>query len=189
MSSQTLEVNTMDEDFENFNDQDEEWLTELEIRATDLENELYDWREAHARELAETSYGRTGHRARPGMPPRGLRAQPRQAAPSETPPAEPSQARPTGRRTAAPRTGAERRPDRHPDGARPGWPGARRTSAERTQTLIDRGRRSHGRARNVALPQDRAGRCRSGRGGRHRVGAPLQSNPSCRRAWPRFKAR
>ena len=50
----------MDEEFENFNDQDEEWLTELEIRASDLEHELFDWREAHARELAETSYGRDG---------------------------------------------------------------------------------------------------------------------------------
>ena len=48
----------MNEEFENFNDQDEEWLTELEIRASDLENELFDWREAHARELAETGYGR-----------------------------------------------------------------------------------------------------------------------------------
>ena len=50
----------MNEEFENFNDEDEEWLTELEIRAADLENELFDWREAHARELAETSYGRDG---------------------------------------------------------------------------------------------------------------------------------
>ena len=50
----------MNEEFENFNDDDEEWLNELEIRAADLENELFDWREAHARELADTSYGRDG---------------------------------------------------------------------------------------------------------------------------------
>ena len=50
----------MNEGFENFNDEDEEWLSELEIRAADLENELFDWREAHARELADTSYGRDG---------------------------------------------------------------------------------------------------------------------------------
>ena len=56
----------MTEGFENFNDQDEAWLNELELRATNLENELFDWREARARELAETSYGRDGNRARPG---------------------------------------------------------------------------------------------------------------------------
>ena len=55
----------MTNEFENFNDRDEEWLTELEIRATDLENELFDWREAHARELADSSYGRDGTPRRP----------------------------------------------------------------------------------------------------------------------------
>ena len=73
----------MTEEFENFNDQDEEWLNELELRATDLENELFDWREAHARELAETSYGRDGvprrtRDGRPGM----LRAQPTASEPT-----------------------------------------------------------------------------------------------------------
>jgi hypothetical protein len=82
----------MNEEFENFNDQDEEWLTELEIRATDLENELFDWREAHARELAETSYGhdeapRRTRDARTGA----LRAQPREAQPRQ---AQPRQAQP-----------------------------------------------------------------------------------------------
>src|SRR5881392_3474985 len=60
----------MTNEFENFNDRDEEWLRELELRATDLENDLFDWREAHARE------------GRPGM----LRAQPRPAPPARTPP-------------------------------------------------------------------------------------------------------
>ena len=69
----------MNGEFENFNDQDEEWLTELENRATDLENELFDWREAHARELADTSYGRDGAPHMTGPPRTGaLRAQPRQ---------------------------------------------------------------------------------------------------------------
>jgi hypothetical protein len=141
----------MDEDFENFNDQDEEWLTELEIRATDLENELFDWRKAHARELAETSYGRDGA---PGMtrdaPNGALRAQPRQAAPRQVPArgAQPGEAlhhviadedlEPNDELTTIMRTGA-----------RPGWPHAGRggpSAGERTQTLIDRGRRSTGRA-------------------------------------------
>ena len=59
----------MREDFENFNDEDEEWLSELEISDTDLENELSDWHAAQARELAETSYGQDEipRRGRPGM--------------------------------------------------------------------------------------------------------------------------
>ena len=48
----------MTEEFENFNDRDEEWLRELELRATTLENDLFDWREAHARELTDSSYSR-----------------------------------------------------------------------------------------------------------------------------------
>ena len=144
----------MNEEFENFNDQDEEWLTELEIRAADLENELFDWREAHARELSETSYGRDGvpRRARDSRT-GALRAQPRQAQP----------------RQAAPPTGAQpgealhhviedEDPERDDDdlttiirtGTRPGWPnsgGGGSPARERTQTLIDRGRRSASRGR------------------------------------------
>ena len=87
----------MDEEFENFNDQDEEWLTELEIRASDLEHELFDWREAHARELAETSYGRDGAPRRTKDARTGaLRAQseqaPSQQAPSHAGTAEESSA-------------------------------------------------------------------------------------------------
>ena len=50
----------MREDFENFNDDDDEWLSELEISDTDLENELSDWHAAQAQDLAETSYGQDG---------------------------------------------------------------------------------------------------------------------------------
>src|SRR5690349_14832761 len=87
-----LEVKTMREDFENFNDNDEEWLSELEISDTDLENELSDWHAAQARELADTSYGQDGvpHRGRPGM----LRAQPRPAQPRSAQP-RPAQTRHT----------------------------------------------------------------------------------------------
>jgi hypothetical protein len=137
----------MSEEFENFNDQDEEWLTELEIRAADLENELFDWREAHARDLAETGYGRDGG---PGMArepsPGVLRAHPRQVPPRQTQPedapdhviedADPEQ---DDELTTMIRTGA-----------RPGWPQSRRQAPpteERTQALIERGRRSAVRAR------------------------------------------
>src|ERR1700748_3671280 len=61
-----LEVKTMREDFENFNDEDEEWLSELEINDTDLENELSDWHAAQARQITESSYGhdKIQHRGR-----------------------------------------------------------------------------------------------------------------------------
>jgi len=140
----------MTNEFENFNDRDEEWLHDLELRATDLENELFDWREAHARELTDSGYGGNGtpHRSsdgRPGM----LRAQPRRtpprpARPLDDPPEEAlhhviEDEEPDDELTAIIRTGG-----------RPGWPdpGRRRSSAQRrTQALIDRGRRSAGRAR------------------------------------------
>ena len=144
----------MSEEFENFNDEDEEWLTELEIRATDLENELFDWREAHARDLAETSYGRDGAPRKTREPTNGaLRAHPRQAPPRQVP-----------LREAQPQEDLEpviEDEDEDPEqddelttiirtGARPGWPEARRQAPrteERTQALIDRGRRSASRAR------------------------------------------
>src|SRR6266581_7178457 len=102
----------MTDDFENFNDDDDGWLSELEISDTDLENELYDWRAAHAQELAETSYDQDGapHRARPGM----LRAQPRpstsrQAQPRQAPSRQaPSRQAPS--RQAAARQAPSRRP-------------------------------------------------------------------------------
>ena len=146
----------MDEDFENFNDQDEEWLTELEIRAADLENELFDWREAHARELTETSYGRDGAPGKTrGTRNGALRAQPRQAPPRQTAPrgARPGEAlhhviededlEQNDELTTIIRPRAR-------TGARPGWPQSGRggpSAGERTQALIDRGRRSAGRAR------------------------------------------
>jgi hypothetical protein len=142
----------MSEEFENFNDEDEEWLTELEIRATDLENELFDWREAHARDLAETSYDRDGAPRKTREPTNGaVRAHPRQAPPKQLP-----------LREAQPEEDLEHViEDEDPEqddelttiirtGARPGWPEARRQAPrteERTQALIDRGRRNASRAR------------------------------------------
>jgi hypothetical protein len=146
----------MTNEFENFNDRDEEWLRELELRATDLENDLFDWREAHARELADSSYGRDGTpqrsvEGRPGM----LRAQPRRTPPPPIPPLdEPDEASPYAIE------------DDEPDdelttvignGGRPGWPGA--SAQQRTQALIDRGRRSASRAGagRARMPKSRKG--------------------------------
>ena len=148
----------MNEEFENFNDQDEEWLTELEIRAADLENDLFDWREAHARELTETSYGRDGEPRRTREARNGaLRAQSRQAQPRQAPP---RQARPPTARPGEALHHVIEDEDPEPDdddltaiirtGTRPGRPHSGPGGLpvrERTQTLIDRGRRSAGRAR------------------------------------------
>jgi len=140
----------MTNEFENFNDRDEEWLHELELRATDLENELFDWREAHARELADSGYGRDGTprrsgEGRPGM----LRAQPRRTPPR---PARPLDDQPD---EALHHLIEDEETDDDlttiiGTGGRTGWPepGRRRSSAQqRTQALIDRGRRSTRRAR------------------------------------------
>jgi hypothetical protein len=154
----------MTNEFENFNDRDEEWLRELELRATDLENDLFDWREAHARELADSSYGRDGTPqrstdGRPGM----LRAQPR--------PAQPRPAQP-GRIPPQPARPLHNEPDDVPPYAieedepdddlstvigSAGWPGA--SAQQRTQALIDRGRRSasRGGASRARMPKSRKG--------------------------------
>ena len=150
----------MTNEFENFNDRDEEWLRELELRATDLENDLFDWREAHARELADSSYGRDGTpprsvEGRPGM----LRAQPRPAQPRRTPPPPIPLDEPDD---AAPYAIEEDEPDYELATAagtagRPGWP--RASAQRRTQALIDRGRRSAGRgaAARPRMPKSRKG--------------------------------
>jgi hypothetical protein len=142
-----LEVKTMREDFENFNDEDEEWLSELEISDTDLENELSDWHAAQARQLAETSYGQdeTPHRGRPGM----LRAQPRPASPRPAPSRQAASRQARGRPTPPPRQFIEEDPD--DDFTTPirtgGWPASGPPGEDRTQALIDRGRRSVSRVR------------------------------------------
>jgi hypothetical protein len=150
----------MTNEFENFNDRDEEWLRELELRATDLENDLFDWREAHARELADSSYGRDGTpprsvEGRPGM----LRAQPRPAQPRRTPPPPIPLDEPDD---AAPYAIEEDEPDDEltsviGNAGRPGWPGA--SAQQRTQALIDRGRRSASRAGagRARMPKSRKG--------------------------------
>ncbi len=148
----------MYEEFENFNDQDEELLTELEIRAVDLENELFDWRKAHAREVTETSHSRDGEARRSREARNGaLRAQSRQAQPRQAPP---RRARPPAAQPGEALHHVIEDEGREPDGddpatiirtgTRPGWahsgPGGS-PARERTQTLIDRGRRSAGRDR------------------------------------------
>jgi hypothetical protein len=49
-------VSTTSAEFENFSDDDELWLSDLETRAIDLENELSVWRESRQHTLAEEDY-------------------------------------------------------------------------------------------------------------------------------------
>ncbi len=119
----------MNQGFESFNDEDDEWLSELETRAIDLEKELFDWRESRTREMADSAYRRE---AAPGQ----TRAAFRQ---SEDNANQQRDGNPgSGARPAAK---AANRPGRPVSGPRlhPG--------EDRTRTLIDHGRRSVDRVR------------------------------------------
>jgi len=175
-----LEVKTMREDFENFNDEDEEWLSELEISDTDLENELSDWHAAQARQLAETSYGQDGipHQGRPGM----LRAQPGPLASPAGPAAAGTVTAGTvtaGRGRQAPPRQFEEEPD--DDFTTPirtgGWPASGHPGEDRTQAIIDRGRRSVSRGSQAAVAQDHVRRGGRRRGDHRGVRADLQVEP------------
>jgi len=141
----------MTEGFESFNEEDDEWLSELETRAIDLEQELFDWRELRARELADSAYRRE---AVPGQATAAFR----RSGPDHTPArdgatsAVHTTARPSRRSPQSPkhpqRPPAE--PDRREAGARP------ISAEERTRALIDQGRRSVervglSRSRKIAL--------------------------------------
>lgn len=114
----------MTQDFESFNEQDDEWLSELETRAIDLENELFDWRESRARELAEerareraeSAYGRD---AVPGPVPAAFRR---------------GAAEPSPELNAGPASAVHTAARPHP-------------AEERTRALIDHGRRGVDRVR------------------------------------------
>ena len=49
-------MSTTSAEFENFSDDDELWLSDLETRAIDLENELSVWREVRQRSHADQDY-------------------------------------------------------------------------------------------------------------------------------------
>jgi hypothetical protein len=131
-------VRTTSAEFENFSDDDELWLSDLETRAIDLENELSVWREARQRTLADedcaaepvTSVPHESFRRVAGKPSRG----------PQSPPRTPIH---TAARRAAARSesrGASRGP----------------AGAERTRRLVDQGRRSvrggrFGRGRKITI--------------------------------------
>jgi hypothetical protein len=122
-------VSTTSAEFENFSDDDELWLSDLETRAIDLENELSVWREARERALADEddaaepvpSVPHESFRRVASDPGRGPKAGPR--APVHT----------------AARRAAARREQQ--------VTGRARLDTERTRRLVDQGRRGAGRAR------------------------------------------
>jgi hypothetical protein len=119
----------MTHDFESFNEKDDEWLSELETRAIDLEKELFDWRESRSRELTESVYR--------GEPVAGqATSAPWPSEDSMRP--EHADGSPSGVRTAARTNGGHARAS---IGALP------HPAEERTRALIDHGRRSVDRTR------------------------------------------
>jgi hypothetical protein len=122
-------VSTTSAAFENFSDDDELWLSDLETRAIDLENELSVWREVRQRALADQDYAaepvpsppHESFRRVAGQPERGPQVGPR--APVHT-----------AARRAAGRS-------------QPRVTGRTRADDERTRALIDHGRRSVRRGR------------------------------------------
>jgi hypothetical protein len=111
----------MSQGIESFNEEDDEWLSELETRAIDLEKELFDWRESRTRELSESVFRRE--------PVPGTAFRPDQHDVSQ----EQAGRRTSGVRVAAKTDGGHARTG---IGARP------HPAEERTRALIDHGRRS-----------------------------------------------
>jgi hypothetical protein len=157
----------MDENFESFNEQDDEWLAELETKVMDLGNELFDWREARARELAESGHGweRAPGRTTDTRASDAWTMEPR-ASEAWNGGARGTGARGTAARGAGPR-GTEARgrqilrvagqdegydlddgPTSVPrQSARPDARAGQPSAQERTQALIDQGRRTAGHVR------------------------------------------
>ena len=153
------------ERFENFIEDNDEWFSDIELRAVDLERELSEWRESRARELAESAQRRDrehdarGRIARSGLAETGyLRGQRGFTEPGRTRSEHPR--RPTALRPPAPGSAAQNsRPGPGPARAGHAWPIAddgRRPAKDRTRALIDRGRhtarqRRSRRGRKIAI--------------------------------------
>ena len=122
-------MSTTSADFENFSDDDELWLSDLETRAIDLENELSVWREARQRAVGEEEYAPEPVPSPPHESFRRVAGRPDRSAQ-------------TGPRTPV-RTAGRRATDR----SEPRVTGRTRAAEERTRALIDHGRRSVRRER------------------------------------------
>jgi hypothetical protein len=136
-------VSTTSADFENFSDDDELWLSDLETRAIDLETELSVWRESRQRALDEQEYDEPDYAAQPVPAPPHESFRRVAGKPGRAPQASPRPPVHTAARRAAARSQSH-------------VTGRSRAANERTKALIDHGRRSvqrgkSGRGRKVSL--------------------------------------
>ena len=141
-------------DFENFSDDDELWLSDLETRAIDLETELSIWRESRQRAIAEQDYeveqvydaeavASPPHESfrRVAGPPQGS---PRAGGPQT--PVHTAARRATGR-SQPPTAGQARNSGQARSSGQSRGSGWTRGDDERTRALINHGRRSVRRRR------------------------------------------
>jgi hypothetical protein len=118
-----------DDRFENIVDENDGWFSDIELKVLDLEKEISQWRESRARQLAEPGFGPEAGEPAPGHTAAFRRAEGtsgRRHREFLRATGHPEQARSHGR-TSAGRT--------------------RPSPADRTRTLIDRGRRPARRSR------------------------------------------
>ena len=120
----------MDERFETFAEDDDGWFSDIELRVFDLEKEVSEWRESGARELTEPAPGHTAAFRRAGG-----------AAGSR----QREFLRATGNSRHERNSGRTPLRTRRSPAAGHAWPipqDGRRPAGDRTQVLIDRGRRA-----------------------------------------------
>jgi hypothetical protein len=129
-------VRTTSAEFDNFSEEDELWLSDLETRAIDLEQELSVWREVRQRALAEDDYDPEPAAAPPHESFR------RAAGRADRSADRADRAAQAGSRAPV-HTAARRAAGR----SQPRATGRVRADAERTRALLDHGRRSVRRGR------------------------------------------
>jgi len=133
-------VSTTSAEFENFSDDDELWLSDLETRAIDLENELSVWRETRERVFTEDDYAADPV---PSVPHESFR---RVAGQASRAPKAGSRGPKAGSRgpKAGPRAPVHTAARRAAARGEPRFSGRARADTERTRRLVDQGRRSVG---------------------------------------------
>lgn len=136
------------ERFENFIEDSDEWFSDIEVRAIDLEQELAEWRESRTQELAQSAQRR--ERERDAAEAAYLRERDRERA--ETRYLRGRRPAPAARTSAARTPAARTRPAAAAEHAWPIPDDGRRPANDRTRALVDRGRRT-ARTRRTARPR------------------------------------
>jgi hypothetical protein len=132
-------VSTTSDDFENFSDDDELWLSDLETRAIDLQDEISVWRETRQRVVADQDLDAEGVPSAPHESFRRAGGRADRAAPA----GQPASAHTGSVHSGSVHTGTRRATGQ----SQPRVTGRARAEDERTRALIDHGRRSVRRKR------------------------------------------